>query len=163
MAASVILFIAAIIFLGFNSSSTATEQVDGGMQFTYSGARGPYNWGRLSPKFDKCSNGKSQSPINIVKHKAVINNKLKPLIRDYKSAINVTLLNYGFIVGMQYPNNSGILMVDGKKYSLKQMHWHSPSEHRIDGLQFDAELHLVHVADDHNISVVGILLQIWTQ
>ncbi|CAA2976803.1 alpha carbonic anhydrase 1, chloroplastic [Olea europaea subsp. europaea] len=156
MAASVTFFIFATIFLSFNSCSTATEHV-GGIQFTYRGDRGPYNWGNLSPKFDQCKNGKSQSPIDIVKHKAVINKKLKPLIRKYHSAVNVTLVNYGFTVGVRYPNKSGALMLDGKKYSLKQMHWHSPSEHRIDGVQFDAELHLVHIAEDHSVSVVGIL------
>ncbi|KAL2509204.1 alpha carbonic anhydrase 1 [Forsythia ovata] len=78
------------------------SEVGGRIQFSYWGARGPYNWGRLSSKFDKCSNGKSQSPIDIVKHKAVINKKLKPLIRDYKSAINVTLLNYGFTIGVRH-------------------------------------------------------------
>lgn len=72
----------------------------GGIQFTYRGDRGPYNWGNLSPKFDQCKNGKSQSPIDIVKHKAVINKKLKPLIRKYHSAVNVTLVNYGFTVGV---------------------------------------------------------------
>lgn len=43
---------------------------------------------------------------------------------------------------VRYPNKSGALMLDGKKYSLKQMHWHSPSEHRIDGVQYDLPLFL---------------------
>lgn len=29
-----------------------------------------------------------------------------------------------------------MLLVDGKNYSFKQMHWHSPSEHHIDGIQW---------------------------
>lgn len=36
---------------------------------------------------------------------------------------------------VRFDEDVGVLLVDGKNYSLKQMHWHSPSEHRIDGLQ----------------------------
>ncbi|GKV38926.1 hypothetical protein SLEP1_g46779 [Rubroshorea leprosula] len=39
------------------------------------------------------------------------------------------------------------------------MHWHSPSEHQINGVQYAAELHLVHLASDKSISVVAILYQ----
>ncbi|CAI9760841.1 unnamed protein product [Fraxinus pennsylvanica] len=152
-------FIVILTFFLVNSHAADTKQVYEHMQFTYSGGTGPEKWGSLDPKFSMCANGKSQSPINIVKAKVVVDKKLKPLIREYSSA-NVTLVNNKFNVAVVYPSNCGKLIVDGKKYSLKQMHWHSPSEHRIDGQQFAAELHLVHVADDGSVSVVGILFQL---
>ncbi|KAL3839275.1 hypothetical protein ACJIZ3_023866 [Penstemon smallii] len=58
---------------------------------------------------------------------------------------------------MKYPDKSGEMILYGKVYNLKQMHWHAPSEHRIDGKQFAAELHLVHIADDGSVSVIAIL------
>ncbi|CAA2970503.1 alpha carbonic anhydrase 1, chloroplastic [Olea europaea subsp. europaea] len=151
-------FIVTLTFSLVNSSS-ADKKLYQHMLFTYSGGTGPNKWGSLDPKFTMCANGKSQSPINIVKAKVVVDKKLKPLIREYNS-VNVTLVNNKFNVAVVYPSNCGKLIVDDKKYSLKQMHWHSPSEHRIDGQQFAAELHLVHVADDGSVSVVGILFQL---
>ncbi|KAL6988429.1 carbonic anhydrase [Sarracenia purpurea var. burkii] len=56
--------------------------------------------------------------------------------------------------------NAGVLNVDSKNYTLLQMHWHLPSEHKIDGVSSDAELHLVHRASDGSFSVIAILYQI---
>lgn len=40
------------------------------------------------------------------------------------------------MIQVKYPDHSGGIEVDGKKYNLKQMHWHSPSEHRVNGKQY---------------------------
>lgn len=127
-------------------------------QYGYSGPTGPQKWGSLSPYFSTCSAGRRQSPVNIVKKEVVYNPKLRVLTRAY-SVANATLVNYGFAIGMQYGKGAGVLMVDGKNYTLKQMHWHSPSEHIIDGVRYPAELQVIHKADNGNISVVAILYQ----
>lgn len=49
------------------------------------------------------------------------------------------------------------MKVDGKKYKLRQLHWHSPSEHTINGQRFAVELHMVHHSDDGNITVIAVL------
>ncbi|KAF5737445.1 putative Alpha carbonic anhydrase 1 [Tripterygium wilfordii] len=126
------------------------------IKFGYTGAEGPDSWGSLSPHFSACSSGKLQSPVNILKNETVSNRNLKPLTRAYKPA-NATLVNNGFNIGIHYEQNVGVLLVDGKNYTLKQMHWHCPSEHQINGEQFAAELHLVHQDNDGNFAVVGIL------
>ena len=41
------------------------------------------------------------------------------------------------------------LVVDGAHYSLQQYHFHTPSEHLVDGHAFAAELHLVHTRGHH--------------
>ncbi|KAI3447461.1 hypothetical protein Pfo_004126 [Paulownia fortunei] len=151
-------FIVATTLLFVNSFATSTQQVGEPIEFTYSGATGPDKWGSLKPNFSMCGNGKSQSPINILTAKVVLNKKLKPLMRSYDPT-NVTLVNNKFNIGVRYPAHSGGLIVDNKMYTLKQMHWHAPSEHRIDGQQYAAELHLVHIADDGSVSVVAILFK----
>ncbi|KAK6139840.1 hypothetical protein DH2020_026415 [Rehmannia glutinosa] len=118
----------------------------------------PDKWASLNPSFTLCATGKSQSPINIVTDQVVINKKLKPLVRNYH-AVNVTLVDNKFTVAIEYPDHTGGIIVDDKPYSLKQMHWHSPSEHRINGNRFAAELHMVHVSDDGNVSVVATLFK----
>ncbi|PQP96603.1 alpha carbonic anhydrase 1 chloroplastic [Prunus yedoensis var. nudiflora] len=136
------------------STSTCVQNVS----FSYSGATGPENWGSLSPNFSACSNGKIQSPVDIVKGILTTDKRLKPLTRVY-GASNATLFNNGFNLGVQFEGHVGTLDVDGKNYDLKQMHWHSPSEHRLNGVQFPAELHLVHQASDGSVSVVSVLFQ----
>jgi carbonic anhydrase len=39
-----------------------------------------------------------------------------------------------------------ILSINGQEYSLKNIHFHTPSEHTIDGVRFPAEVHFVHEA-----------------
>ncbi|KAL0347042.1 UNVERIFIED_CONTAM: Alpha carbonic anhydrase 1, chloroplastic [Sesamum calycinum] len=118
----------------------------------------PDRWASLNPNFSLCANGKSQSPINIVTNQVVLNKNLQPLIRQYH-AVNVTLVNNKFTVAIEYPDHTGGITVDEKQYVLKQMHWHSPSEHRIDGNRYAAELHMVHVADDGKVLVVATLFK----
>ena len=48
-------------------------------------------------------------------------------------------------------------------YSILQFHFHSPSEHSIEGQLYDAEVHFVHADDPANyteLSVIGVLLQV---
>ncbi|KAJ6330474.1 hypothetical protein OIU76_009137 [Salix suchowensis] len=129
------------------------------LEFSYVGSHGPANWGSLNQRFSACMSGKTQSPVNIIRKEAVENKNLTPLTRDYIPA-NATLVNNGFSIALRYEGNPGILIVDGKNYTLKEMHWHSPSEHQIDGIQFAAELHLVHQTDSGPISVVSILYEL---
>ncbi|GMP49915.1 hypothetical protein CsSME_00016732 [Camellia sinensis var. sinensis] len=136
------------------------EELETSAAFSYSGDTGPDKWGSLSPDYAACSNGKSQSPINIVENKAVPNKTLKPLRRQYYP-VNATLVNNGYNVEMEFGNaGAGVLIGNGKNYTLQQMHWHTHSEHTIDNASFDAELHLVHKASDANISVIAILYEL---
>ncbi|KAK6139939.1 hypothetical protein DH2020_026315 [Rehmannia glutinosa] len=158
MAAFLAFFFVTFTLLIAGSYASTTSKIEKPLQFTYSGATGPDKWASLNPSFTLCATGKSQSPINIVTDQVVINNKLKPLARNYH-AVNVTLVDNKFTVAIEYPDHTGGIIVDDKPYSLKQMHWHSPSEHRINGNRFAAELHMVHVSDDGNVSVVATLFK----
>ncbi|KAH7835407.1 hypothetical protein Vadar_025929 [Vaccinium darrowii] len=112
----------------------------------------------MSNDYATCKTGKAQSPIDIVTAKAVLNKTLKPLKRGY-TPTNATLINNGYSIEMKFVN-AGSLILDGKNYTLAQLHWHTPSEHTIDGVSFDAELHLVHKASDGSLTVIAILYKI---
>lgn len=75
-----------------------------GVKFGYTGPVGPNGWGRLSPTYSACSNGKSQSPINIISHNCVVNKNLKPLIMQYNHSEVATLVDNGFNVGVSFLN-----------------------------------------------------------
>ncbi|KAK3405790.1 hypothetical protein EUGRSUZ_K02031 [Eucalyptus grandis] len=136
--------------------ASASADDTGDVKFAYAGPQGPSHWGSLSPTFAACAQGQRQSPVNLVRNATVLNKNLKPLTRDYRPA-NATLVNNGINIGVVYEEEVGNLSVNGKNFSLKQMHWHSPSEHSIDGIQFPAELHLVHKASDDDFAVVAVL------
>ncbi|GMY25238.1 alpha carbonic anhydrase 1, chloroplastic [Fagus crenata] len=150
------LVLAIALFLVGTSAQDHPEEELNSISFGYSGTNGPEKWGSLSPLFNECSSGKTQSPVDILMDKVVRNKNLKPLSTDYSPA-NSTLVNNGFNVGMRYEGDVGVLIADGKNFSLKQVHWHSPSEHRINGEQYPTELHMVHQAADGSFSVVSIL------
>ncbi|XP_077230845.1 alpha carbonic anhydrase 1, chloroplastic-like [Tasmannia lanceolata] len=148
-----------IILVGIASLLVAYVNAHDHMaKFGYTGLLGPEKWGSLSPEYLACSNGNIQSPINIEKNNVVRSAKLEPLAREYKPA-NATLVNNGFNIELRLQGNAGSLLIDGESYILKHMHWHSPSEHTIDGNQYPAELQLVHQSHNGNISIVAILFQ----
>ena len=47
-----------------------------------------------------------------------------------------------------------------EEYKFKVIHWHSPSEHTINGQRFPLELHLVHANEEGHLAVIGILYKI---
>ncbi|KAF9594456.1 hypothetical protein IFM89_031058 [Coptis chinensis] len=129
-----------------------------GLNFSYSGATGPDYWGSLSPVYNICSNGMAQSPIDIVKDKLIFNPSLGSLSTVYNDT-NATFINNLFNVELQFGKEVGEVTIDGNTYTLKRLHWHTPSEHTIDGRYYDAEFHMVHASEDGNITVVAILYE----
>ncbi|BAS89127.1 alpha carbonic anhydrase 1, chloroplastic [Oryza sativa Japonica Group] len=128
----------------------------GGVKFGYTGSIGPDFWGNLSADFTRCSNGKQQSPIDIDTNNLVHELNMEPLHRNYTAA-NATLVDNIFNVALRYEEAAGVLSINGVKYTLKQMHWHSPSEHTINGFRFPLELHMVHTNENGNITVLAFL------
>ncbi|KAJ0255254.1 Alpha carbonic anhydrase 1 [Hirschfeldia incana] len=130
-----------------------------GVGFGYGGKNGPYRWGYLNPNYTKCAVGKLQSPIDIQRRQTFLNSGLKPLHRDYYTT-NATLVNHVCNVAMMFGEGAGDVVIDNKNYTLKQMHWHTPSEHQLHGVQYAAELHMVHQAKDGSLAVVASLFKI---
>ena len=64
----------------------------------------------------------------------------------------------GFVAASYEPGNA--LTLDGREYALHSMHAHAPSEHRVDGELFAAELHVVHQSADGALLVVGVLYEL---
>jgi len=150
----------AIVLLLCACFLTTTLACDGsGAKFGYSGSLGPKHWGRLDPNFTRCAMGVYQSPVDIKTTEVTYNPMLGTLHRDYTAA-NFTLVDNIFNIALRCEDAGGTVRIDGVKYKLKNIHWHSPSEHTINGERFAVEQHMVHVSDDGNISVVAILYRL---
>ena len=123
------------------------------VEWGYSGPGAPENWAALSPEYATCANGEHQSPIDI--SGSVTAGTNQPISFSYVSNAKA-VRNDGKFVHVDYaPGN--ILTVGQRAFTLQSAHFHSPSEHRIDGASFAAELHLVHADADGNLAVVGLL------
>ncbi|KAJ0793050.1 putative carbonic anhydrase [Helianthus annuus] len=107
-----------------------------------------------------CNQGDMQSPIDLTHKRVRTTSLLGRLDRDYKPA-NTTLINRGHDMMMDkrsWPYSD--IHINGTKYRLNQAHWHTPTEHTINGRRFNLELHLVHQSIDAKVAVVGILYKI---
>ena len=49
--------------------------------------------------------------------------------------------------------------MDGTRYELAQFHFHSPSEHTVDGKHAAMEMHLVHKSEANEVAVLAVLIE----
>ncbi len=130
--------------------SLANEKVHWG----YTGHGAPDSWGKLSPKYHTCSEGKNQSPIDV---RSSLDASLDPLTLHYsKSSKEVINNGHAIQVNMEAGDN---MVVDGITFDLKQFHFHSPSENHIEGKSFPLEAHYVHLDKDGNIAVLALMFE----
>jgi len=121
----------------------------------YTGLEAPANWGDLSDDYARCKIGKNQSPINIQSTTAA---KLVDIKFNYQPT-PIDVVNNGHTIQVNYAKGS-MLTLGGKHYQLLQFHFHSPSEHQVNGKPYDMVAHLVHQAADGQLGVIGILMKV---
>lgn len=120
--------------------------------WSYEGKTGPFNWGRLSPAYKACSEGREQSPIDI--RNAHLNKELKPIEFHYLTG-PVTLENDGNTI-MVHVDPGSYIIADGVRYELKQFHFHHPSEEAVKGKLTNMDVHLVHESADGKFAEIAI-------
>jgi carbonic anhydrase len=117
----------------------------------YGNAHGPSHWGDLKPEFAPCKLGHHQSPIDIRNPQKAY---LPQIQFDYKPA-TLNIIDNGHTIQIDYGGGSAITVV-GRKYELKQFHFHMPSEEKINGVSDAMEVHLVHADKDGKLAVVAV-------
>ena len=121
----------------------------------YTGHDSPESWGNLSEEFRLCSTGKSQSPVNITE---TVSGKLPAIKVNYKPS-TVDVENNGHTIQVNYPEGGNTLTVNGCTYTLKQFHFHVPSENQIKGRTFPMEAHFVHLDENRQPLVLAVLYE----
>jgi len=101
-----------------------------------------------------CKTGHHQSPIDIRNPETA---NLPALHFDYKPS-PLHIIDNGHTIMINYGPGSSI-SVGAKQYTLKQFHFHRPSEEKINGKSFEMTLHLVHADAEGKLAVVAVLLQ----
>ncbi len=121
--------------------------------WSYTGPAGPQTWGGLKPDFALCAKGQRQSPIDIQGGLSV---ELEPVQFNYKAS-RFGVVDNGHTVQANLAAGN-FIEVGGRRFELKQFHFHRPSEERIDGRQFEMSLHLVHKDEQGRLAVVALLM-----
>jgi carbonic anhydrase len=129
----------------------------------YAGEDGPTAWATLSPVYALCGEGKGQSPINIVKTdaKGGANWKLNYNTTSLRIAHNEhmdDIIDNGHTIQVTVDEGSTFSFGE-KTYNLKQFHFHTPSEHTVDGKNMPMEMHMVHQSDDGSLAVVSVMFK----
>jgi carbonic anhydrase len=127
----------------------------------YEGEHGPTKWGTLDLAYAACDKGKAQSPVDITKAGTGTGNPWK---LNYESSSlriahheHVTeLVDNGHTIQITVEEGS-TLTTSRDTYQLKQFHFHTPSEHTVDGKSFAMEVHFVHQSPERNFAVVSLL------
>jgi carbonic anhydrase len=125
------------------------------LPWAYGGAGNPTRWGRLNPDFELCDRGLEQSPVDI---QSPALSRPANLTVHYHPA-PVTVVNTGRTLQVNYGAGSSITL-DGQTYDLVQFHFHTPSEHTLNGIAAPMELHLLHRSAAGSLAVVSVLIEV---
>ena len=128
----------------------------GEAHWSYEGDTGPQAWGKLKPDFNLCAIGKRQSPINI-EDGATLQGPAEPLQFQYQAS-GASVVNNGHTIQVDMLGEN-FITVRGSNYQLVQVHFHHPSEERVNFKSFAMVAHLVHKNAEGQLAVVAVLLE----
>jgi len=142
-----------LISMVFSSTGLAAEEEEN--HWSYSGEDGPQQWGELTPDNFMCSEGKNQSPIDL---SGALDADLPELDFDYPNPVRTGEVNNGHTIQFSVsPGNTAL--IGGERYEVIQGHFHSPSEHSVNGKLYPMEIHLVHANTASDLAVIGVLFE----
>jgi carbonic anhydrase len=117
---------------------------------------GPEHWQELEGS--ACA-GNNQSPINIIRTdtRPDVSANL-PLALHYPATTQIySVVNNGHSIQYNFEQGDEIEF-RGARYGLKQVHFHEPSEHTLNGVRYPIEMHLVHFnASLNRYTVLAVL------
>lgn len=112
--------------------------------------------------FPRHTDNVAQSPIDIISSKADKAGK-EQISFAFHSDVEAAE-NLGHTIELEFKQGSKCV-VNGKDYTSAQFHFHTPSEHLVDGMTFPMEMHIVNVLPDStdvkkkSYVVVGVLFK----
>jgi len=112
-------------------------------------------WGGLASEYQLCKLGKNQSPIDI---RDTQKTQLAPLRFDYRPG-SADVINNGHTIQANVAAGNRLQLADGG-FELLQLHFHTPSEEKIDGKSYPLVAHLVHKNNQGELAVVAVLFRV---
>jgi carbonic anhydrase len=124
-----------------------------GAHWSYEGETGPDNWAKLQKESEVCGMGDQQSPIDLT---GAVKAELPQITVSWKPEAFVVENNGHTLQANASPG--GVLVLGPDRYELLQFHFHTPSEHAVDGKRTEAEAHFVHKGPGDRLGVLGVLM-----
>ena len=127
------------------------------VDWSYSGKGSPQNWAKISEKNKFCKIGYNQSPIdiNLSMNKDFILNDLK---FDYSNA-EIEKNNEKYHQKINFYGKNFVFR-GKKKYWLKHVEFHHPSEHLLESSPHSLEMQIYHKSEDEQWLTVSYFLEI---
>lgn len=153
-----ILFYVSLISIGACNSGNPPIQHENHEEqahWSYSGETSPEHWVEIE-RNSECG-GMHQSPINIIEIDAVPTDNpdnLKVFYSPETFLHDVT--NNGHSIQFDFDTGDSI-QYNETIFFLRQIHFHVPAEHYINGVKYPIEIHLVHMSNKNELAVCGIL------
>jgi carbonic anhydrase len=144
----------ALILIGALTLNSLIASADPSHSWSYEGANGPEHWSSLSDNNTACNHGWNQSPLNLT---AMIDADQLPLVLNYRPG-GKEILNNGHTVQVNYATGN-TLNVGYHRFNLMQLHFHTPSENRIESRSYPMEMHMVHATPEGRLAVLAIMFK----
>jgi len=136
-----------------NARPATDQRAPRGELWSYSGSTGPDAWADIDPAWKLCGSGKAQSPIDIVD--ARINARLKPVKFTYRrSSAEFSRVGDSFVATIEHGN---YVEIDGDRFNLVSISFHTPSEHLLNGLPWEMEVQLHHRSTTGELASIAFL------
>ena len=145
-----------ILSCQYVKQETNGSHQDDPAHWSYEGETSPEHWSEIE-KNSECD-GLRQSPINIIDIYTISDSsgRLNLSIEYSPQTLIHDVLNNGHTIQFDFEPGDSILFHD-ETYALKQIHFHEPAEHTINGVRYPIEIHLVHTNKNGDVAVLGIL------
>uniref|UniRef100_A0A453QM26 Alpha-carbonic anhydrase domain-containing protein n=6 Tax=Triticinae TaxID=1648030 RepID=A0A453QM26_AEGTS len=158
---AVLLLFSASVFLSAIRAARAQQETDEEEEFSYSldAENGPAHWGDIKEEWSACGKGNMQSPIDLASPRVSLVRGLGYLNHSYVPA-NATIVNRGHDIMLKFESDAGSVSIGGTPYFLRQLQWHSPTEHSVNGRRYDMELHMFHESAQGKAAVIGVFYEI---
>ncbi len=129
----------------------------------YAGDEAPEYWAELSSEFALCRSGVEQSPIDLTGavpiEDAGLERRIGTEVLTFEQRARVMdLVDNGHTIQITNDVPMG-LDIDEIHYEMVQFHFHSPSEHTIEGGHAPLEVHFVHKSAAGELAVIGVLVE----
>lgn len=149
--------------VGSGPDEKVVHRTEAEVHWGYGEDNGPAHWGEMNAAWSSCSAGMKQSPIDIANamsgDQPAISMNFEPAdLQVVHQEHALEALDNGHTIQVNYDGGENLAVGDWS-FKLLQFHFHSPSEHTVDGEHFPMEMHLVHQSESGKLAVIGVFIE----